>query len=365
MAIVHDWLVGGGAEKVVQAIHEMYPDAPIYTSYCSDEWRNKLGNKVITGYLQYWPFSKLRKFLPVLRIWWFTRLDLRSYDLIISSSGNGEAKGVKKLNPSATHICYCHSPTHFYWDKYDEYLKNPGFGFLNPLARFGLKILVGPLRKWDLKASARPNYLIANSTHIQTMIKKYYSRDSVVIHPPVDTNRFAPLPITQSPSPKRSGFITIGRQKPYKRTDLIIKACTQLDLPLTVIGNGPENNNLQNIAGKSVKFIKNGSDYEIEQGLAKALGFIFAAYEDFGIVPVEALASGTPVIAYKAGGALDYITPKTGLFFGEQKVGSLVNALQNFDPRKYKQDDLTTKANQFSKAVFVQKMANFIKNTLA
>ncbi len=151
IAIVHDWLVGGGAEKVVQAMHELFPDAPIYTSYCSDEWREKLDGKVVTGYLQKWPFSKLRKFLPVLRIWWFEHLDLTDFDIVLSSSGNGEAKGVKRLNPMATHICYCHSPTHFYWDKYDEYLKSPGFGMFNPLARLGLKVLVGPLAQMGFK----------------------------------------------------------------------------------------------------------------------------------------------------------------------------------------------------------------------
>ncbi|HUD03770.1 MAG TPA: glycosyltransferase, partial [Patescibacteria group bacterium] len=326
IAIVHDWLVGGGAEKVVQALHELFPDAPIYTSCSTDEWRKKLDNKVITGYLQNWPFSKLRKYLPVFRIWWFEHLNLKDYDIVISSSGNGEAKGVKKLKSGAIHICYCHSPTHFYWDKYDEYLKSPGFGFFNPLARASLKILVGPLRKWDLKASNRPNYFIANSCHIQKMIKKYYRRESVVIHPPVDISRFKNLPLDKP----RNGFVTIGRQTPYKRTDIIVQACTKLNLPLAVLGGGPEHKHLQKIASASILFFEGyASDHDVEQALIKASAFIFASNEDFGILPVEAMAAGTPVIAFKAGGALDYVNPKTGIFFEEQTTESLEKALIN------------------------------------
>ncbi|HPW48015.1 MAG TPA: glycosyltransferase, partial [Candidatus Saccharibacteria bacterium] len=256
IAIVHDWLVGGGAEKVVLALHEMFPKAPIYTSYCTDTWRKKLDNKVVTGFLQYWPLSKLRKFLPLLRIWWFEHLDLTGYDLVISSSGNGEAKSVKKLNKKALHICYCHSPTHFYWDKHEEYLKSPGFGIFNPLARLGLKILVRPLQKYDLKAANRPDYFVANSTHIQRLIKKYYNRDSIVIHPPVDVDRFAPRSGSGSPASKL-GFVTVGRQTPYKRTNIIIEACNRLKLPLTVIGYGPEHQKLIKMAGPTINFIEN------------------------------------------------------------------------------------------------------------
>ena len=146
IAIVHDWIYGGGAEKVILEIHKLYPDAPIYTSFCSDEWRERLDNKVVTGYLQRWPFSKIRRLLPLLRQWWFAKLDLSEFDIIISSSGNGEAKFVRKSRPDQLHICYCHTPTHFYWRHYDEYIKRPSF---RPqwLARLGLRTLVRPLKK--------------------------------------------------------------------------------------------------------------------------------------------------------------------------------------------------------------------------
>src|SRR3990167_8961662 len=163
VAIVHDWLYGGGAEKVVEQLHTLYPDSPIYTSYCTDEWRKRLDNKVVTGYLQNWPFSRLRKFLPLLRQWWFARLDLSDYDLIISSTGNGEAKFAR----GKKHICYCHSPPHFYWRKYESYLRNPGFGAFDWLARIGLKLFVKPLRKRDYNAAQQVDAFIANSTHIQ------------------------------------------------------------------------------------------------------------------------------------------------------------------------------------------------------
>jgi glycosyltransferase involved in cell wall biosynthesis len=188
VAIVHDWLYGGGAERVIYELHQLYPEAPIYTSYCSREWRDKLDNVVVTGWLQHWPFNRLRKFIPFLRIWWFTHLDLSAYDLVISSSG-AEAKGIK-VPKSTLHINYCHAPTHYYWSRYDEYMSRPGFGIFDPLARLGLKLLVSPLRKWDFKAAQRPDYMIANSSHIQAEITKYYNRDSTVIFPPVNIERF-------------------------------------------------------------------------------------------------------------------------------------------------------------------------------
>jgi glycosyltransferase involved in cell wall biosynthesis len=363
VAIVHDWLVGGGAEKVVLELHKMFPDAPIYTSYCTNEWRQKLDGKVVTGWLQH--FGKIRKFMVLGRIWWFTHLDLSDYDLIISSSGNGEALAVRKnyvplkkrlrtisstLNPqpSTLHINYCHSPTHYYWRHYDQYLARPGFGVFDPLARLGLKLLVGPLRKWDYKAAQRANVMIANSTHIQADIKKYYGRDSVVVHPPVDTERF-----TDAPERPRSGFVTMGRLATMKRVDLIVDACTQLNVPLKVIGRGPAYADLVKRAGPSITFLNNVSDEDMPSQLASAKAFVFASFEDFGIAPIEAMATGTPVIAYQAGGALDYVVPsQTGEFFPEQTVESLKAALQKFDPSKYNPNDITSASLAFSSEQF-------------
>jgi glycosyltransferase involved in cell wall biosynthesis len=362
VAIVHDWLTSiGGAERVVLALHEMFPDAPIYTSQYDPkqiDWFKHAD--VRTTWLQKLPKNNtFRKFLPVLRRVAFENLNLSEYDLIISSSG-AEAKSVKKLKKDAIHICYCHSPTHYYWSRYNEYLKQPGFGILNPLARLGLRILAGPMRKWDYKAAKRPDYFIANSTHIQKMIKKYYNRESVVIHPPVDIDRFSPTTSYQSPISKRSGFLAASRMTPYKRLDLAVKACTKLNLPLTVIGDGPMYEDLQKIAGPTINFVGYIEDAHMPKYFAKTKALIFPGLEDFGIVPVEAFASGTPVIAYKAGGALDYVNSKTGMFFDEQTVDSLAGALQKFDFKNYKQPDLIAQASKFGKSNFKNSLVDFI-----
>lgn len=357
VAIVHDWLLGGGAELVVEQLHKLFPDAPIYTSYCTSEWRQRLDDKVVTGWLQY--LGAVRKFIPFLRIWWFTHLDLEAYDLVISSSG-AEAKGIKVTKP--LHINYCHAPTHYYWSRYDEYLRSPGFGPFDWLARTGLVLLVGPLRRWDFQAAQRPDYIIANSTHIQAEIKKYYRRASVVIHPPVYFERF------QKPehrNQERSGFVISGRQTPYKRFDLAVQACTDLAVPLTVIGTGPEHRKLRRLGGKTVTFLGRVADEVVEEEFARAQALIFPGLDDFGITPVEAMAAGTPVLAYQAGGALDYVQPGvTGEFFAAQTVESLKATIRQFLSHDYIPKDCRLMARHFSTEVFSHQMQTFIQKAL-
>jgi len=390
VVLVTDWIYGGGGELVVEEFHRIYPDAPIYTSYCSDEWRQRLNSKVVTGYLQHPPFKQMRKFLPLLRQWWFAGLDLNNYDLIISITGNGEAKFAHSRSPHLSqtrsgtdrsphlssinshlsgrrpvHISYCHTPVHFYWRHYSEYLDNPGF---KPvwLARLGLKALVGPLKRRDYAAAQKVDHFIANSSHISADIKKYYNRDSVTIYPPVNTSFFSQLLTTSSRLPKpRLGFVIWGRHVPMKKIDIAIKACNQLQLPLTVIGSGPITAELKKLAGPTVTFAGRVSDTELAKLAASAEAFIFPSLEDFGIAPVEALAAGTPVIAYKAGGALDFVIPgKTGEFFTEQTVKSLVTALQNFKPRTYDHADISQFAEKFSAQNFKANVSRFIKDKL-
>ena len=379
IAIVCDWLTGiGGAEKVVLEIHKMYPDAPIYTSqYDPIELGWFSGADVRTGWLQKFPTS-LKKFMPVLRAWYFSHLNLNEYDVIISVNFGAESKGIK-FRSDALHICYCNAPTHYYWSRYDDYIKNPGFGLLNPVARLGLKLLVGPMRKWDYKAAQRPSVMIANSGHIAKEIKKYYGRESTVIHPPVDTKKFLVLSskfseATQNPelrtqNPKsspRSGYVVAGRQTPYKRFDLAIAAATKLFLPLTVLGNGPDHSRLVKLAGPSVKFKKNVSDNDMVKAFQNAKGFIFAGLDDFGITPVEAMAAGTPVIAFKAGGALDYVVDgQTGTFFSEQTVQSLVDALEKFETLTFSEETVVNKAVQFNPENFKVNIRNFVNDELA
>ncbi len=357
VAIVHDWLVGGGAERVVAELHKLFPEAPIYTSYCTPEWRERLDNKVITGWLQH--FGRLRKFMGLGRIWWFTRLDFSAYDLVISSSG-AEAKGIR-VPKNTLHVNYCHAPTHYYWSRYDEYMAHPGFGVLDPLARFGLRLLVAPLRRWDYKAAQRPDLMLANSTHIQAEIKKYYRRDAEVLFPPVDTSRFQ----GKTSANKRHGFVIVGRQTPYKRVDLAVAACTKLGLPLTVVGNGPDHQRLRAMAGPSITFVADATDADVVRYFQSAEAFIFPLIDDFGVVSLESLAAGTPIIALHGGGALDYVVPgKTGEFFAEQTVDSLCEALKTFQPEKYDHAAIREAAQAFSPEHFDQKLLDFLSAAL-
>lgn len=362
VAIVCDWLVGiGGAERVVLELHRMYPDAPIYTSQYDPSkisWFEDAD--VRTTWLQKLP-SGLKKFLPLLRSWTFSRLDLSEYDLVLSSSG-AEAKGVK-TGKNTLHISYVHAPTHYYWLRYDEYLANPGFPLgLNWLARLGLKLLVEPLKTWDRMAAKQPDLLIANSTYTQAMIKKYYRRDSTVIFPPVEVDRFRP----SAKEPLRHGFVVAGRQTPYKRFDLAIAACEELQVPLIVIGDGPDHKRLEKLAGRGVTFLSNVNDSEIVAHFESAIGFIMPNADDFGIVAVEAMAAGTPVIAYNKGGAQDYIVPgKTGVFFERQTSKNLAAALETATAKSFDRDKIIQHANQFSVLTFNKNMLDYIKTSLS
>lgn len=367
VAIVCDWLTHiGGAERVVYEWHRMFPDAPIYTSQYDANPKNWHGwdwletADIRTTWLQKLPKS-LKKFLPVLRALTFPRIDLSEYDLILSSSG-AEAKSVHTAKDSL-HICYCHAPTHYYWQRYDEYLERPGFPpGTNWLARLGLKLLISPLRRWDRHAAQQPDIMIANSTHTQEMIKKYYRRDAQVIYPPVDIDRFK---IKGTP-PTRHGFVTAGRQTPYKRVDLAVQVCTKLKLPLVVIGNGPEHKKLERLAGRNVTFLTSVSEEDMAQHFQSSLAFIFPTNtEDFGVTAIEALAAGTPVIAYAKGGPKDYVVPnKTGLFFDKQTTASLAKAITGFNPNKFNAETIAEFSEQFSTAQFIRQMQALI-NTVS
>ncbi len=362
VAIVCDWLTGiGGAERVVLELHRLYPEAPIYTSQYDPEkidWFKDAD--VRTTWLQTLP-KGLKKFLPLLRAWTFSHLDLSEYDLVLSSSG-AEAKGVH-TGPNTLHICYCHSPTQYYWTRRDEYMRRPGFPLgLNWLAKLGLRLLIGPLRRWDRRAAKHPDYLIANSTHTQAMIKRYYRRESTIIAPPVDTDRFKPGGKEQL----RHGFVVAGRQTPYKRFDLAIEACNELKVPLLVIGDGPDHRRLEKLGGRSTTFLTNVSDTEIVDKFESALGFILPNMDDFGIVAVEAMAAGTPVIAYNKGGALDYVVSgKTGLFFERQTAQSLAKVLETATTKSFNYQAIAEHAQQFSVNIFIKNMRDFIKRCVS
>lgn len=356
VAIVCDWLTNvGGAEKVLLAIHQMYPDAPIYTSQYNPkgiDWFKDAD--VRTGWLQVFP-AKIRRIIPMFRQSYFNKLDLSDYDLVISVTG-AEAKSIKTGN--ATHICYCHVPTQYYWQMYDDYVENPGFGILNPIVRFFFKAFVNPLKKADFKGAQRPDYFVTISSYAADMINKYYKRDAVVIAPPVEVDKFP-----ASKNSKREGFINFSRQVSWKRQDIAIKACIKAGKKLTLIGDGPEHQELVKAANSSplIKFLPTMTSKEIAKELSKAEAFIFPSMEPFGIAPVEALSAGCPVIAYKEGGAADYIKDKkNGILFDKQNVDSLAKALKDFEKMKFNQKEIIESAKEYDVENFKKKLQSFI-----
>jgi glycosyltransferase involved in cell wall biosynthesis len=359
VAIVCDWLTGiGGAERVVLQIHKLFPSAPIYTSQYDPQkidWFKKAD--VRTLWTQKLP-SSIKKFLPPLRAIAFRQLNLSNYDLVISSSG-AEAKAVR-TGKNTIHICYCHAPTHYYWMRYDDYLKDPGFGQLDWLARLALRFFVWPLRWLDYKAAQKPDYLIANSTFTKEQIKKYYERDSEVIYPPVDIDRFK----NNIPWNKKNGFVIVGRQTPYKKVNLAVNAATELGIDLTVIGDGPDHKMLVKSAGPSVKFITNANDREVANYVARSKAFIFPNIDDFGISAVESLAAGTPVIAYRGGGALDYITDKNGLFFNEDTVTSIIKTIVRLLNISFNTKLIEESIKKFNDAEFINNLQGYINRVM-
>jgi glycosyltransferase involved in cell wall biosynthesis len=344
IAIVCDWITGvGGAEAVIKELHKIYPEAPIYTSTYEVSKGKPYGNADIrTSWLQKLP-KPLRKhqLLTIPRQWYFGHLKLKGYDVVFSA-GSAESKAVRA--PDGVHINMCYTPSLQYWVKPEEYLNKDGTGGLNPIWRLGLKLLMPYVKRWDLKASKRPDIMYAISTEVQKRIKKFYGRESGLLYPPADIERF-----TNSGTQKRSGFVTFGRQVQHKRFDLAIAACNEAQVPLTVVGNGPEHDRLKRMAGANITFKTNVPDEDMVKYISTAEAFIFPNEEDFGIVAVEAQAAGTPVIAYRAGGALDTVVEGvTGEFFDEQTSASLAKVIRGFNYKIYNTRSITEQADRFS-----------------
>ncbi|MBR2998699.1 glycosyltransferase [Candidatus Saccharibacteria bacterium] len=383
VALVCDWLTGvGGGEKVLLELHRLFPEAPIYTSQYKPElmdWFNDAD--VRTGFLQKFPLG-LRRFLGPLRQWYFSHIDLSEYDLVISVTG-AEAKAVRPKN--GVHICYCHVPTQYYWEMYDDYVKNPGFGILNPFVRFFFKLLVRPLRKADLKAAQRPDYFVTISEYAKDMIKKYYGRESTIIYPPVelddfrngkDANAACPSDTLRAALAKSSCsaehfafasspyYITTSRQVNWKKIDLAVKACLMTQRKLLVIGDGPEHKKLVKLAKGSnlVKFLPFMKKEELVTYLKGAKGYLFPSLEPFGIAPVEALSVGCPVIAYGKGGACDYVkNRKNGILFKEQTAKSLAEAILAFEKMKFDRKKISRGVQKFDLPRFDKEILDFVK----
>lgn len=364
IAIVCDFLTTmGGAENVVLAMHEAFPDAPIYTAVYNPEKMPAFTKLDIrTSSLQKLP-KKLRgyhKLLPTIAVKAMRKLDLSEYDIILTSSYL-HGHQVTKSRPNQVIINYCHTPPRYYWSHYDLYRKNPGYGKLNPIIRTLMPLMIPRQRKLDLEAAKQVDVFIANSTETQKRIQQYYGRKSTVINPPVDVSRFTPA------RERGDHYVTIGRQLPNKRFDLAIAACTKLGLPLHVFGIGPLHDELVAIAGPSISFhtdrFGDASDEAVEKSLNTARGFIFPSDEDFGIVTVEALAAGAPVIGYAKAGTLDIVTsPEVGELFHHQTVDDVVAAIKRAEANTYFPSKLNRTARRFDKSLFLTKLRKVVRD---
>lgn len=364
IAIVHDWLTNmGGAERVVLAMHEAFPDAPIYTSVYEPEHMPLFkGLDVRTTWLQNLPgpLRKLHKFFPVLRVWAFRALDLSDYDIMLSSS-SAEAKQVRKTRQDQVHLCYCHTPIRYYWSHYHEYKQNPGFGAFNPLVRLAMPLIVPYMKKRDFAAAQDVDVFIANSSEVQARIRTYYKKPSTIIHPPVDIERFTPAP------ERDDYYVAMCRQVPYKRVDLVVQAAKALDVPLKVFGNGSEHNHLMQLAGPRTEFFTDrfgdASDEAVARALNAAKGFIYPAEEDFGIVQVEALAAGAPVITYGRGGSRDIVQDGVnGVLFDDQTVAAVVAAIERAEATRFDHQAIARTAKRFAKTLFISKLRKVVSD---
>lgn len=352
VALVHDWLVTlGGADRVLLALHTLFPDAPVFTTLFEPSRLPPAfaALDVRTSWLQRLPHGGGRhRWLVPLMPAAVRAFDLRGYDLVISSS-HACAKGAA-MPPGAVHICYCYTPMRYAWDQRDAYVASVP-GAARPLARAALE----RLRRWDAAAAASVHHFIAISRFVAERIRRCYGREAEVIHPPVDTEFFTPG------GEAGEFYLAAGRLVPYKRFDLAVEACSRLRLRLVVVGDGPELRRLRASAGPSVEFVGEVPDEALRDYYRRCRALIFPGVEDFGLVPVEAQACGRPVVAYAAGGALESVRDGvTGVFFRRQTPEALSEALLEADRRSFDPAAVRARAEQFSARVFAARMAAFV-----
>jgi len=351
MALIHDWLVGeGGAEKVLESFFNMFSHPPIYTLFYDHGKMEKTfcsNGEIHCSFLQKIPLSLsfYRHLLPFFP-WAVESFDLKEFDLIVSSS-HAVAKGIK-VEDHQLHICYCHTPMRYIWDLQEEYLSP----FSSPVQK-ALRVVFHRLRKWDIKTSQRVDVFVANSMHVAKRIERAYQRKAVTIYPPVAVDDF------YCSEQKEGYYITHGRLVPYKRVDLLVEAFRLMpDRKLVIIGTGPEEKKLRKRASQNVEFLGFVERSKLALYLSQAKAYLFAAEEDFGIGVVEAQASGLPVIALGKGGALEtVIQGRTGIFFNEASIGSLIEAIKSFEKKEdtFNAASIKNHAEQFSVVHFQEK----------
>ena len=350
VAIVHYWLVTmRGGERVIERVLDLFPQADIFTHvYDEGAMSQKIRRaKVTTSFINGLPFARTRYqyYLPLMPMA-LEQLDLRGYDLVVSSE-SGPAKGVI-TDPSSLHVCYCHSPMRYLWDHYHLYRRDAG-----RLVKAVMPYSYHRLRQWDMNSSARVDRFAANSTFIQNRIRKSWRRESELIHPPVECDLFSP---TQDVGDR---YLWVGQMVPYKRPDLAVEAFNATGLPLTMVGSGSMLKQLRAKAGPNIEIIERMSFPDLKDAYRKAKALVFTAEEDFGIVPVEAMASGRPVLAFGRGGVLDSVDEGvTGLFFAQQEPESLIDGLDRMESwlAGFEPQAALAQAAKFAPEVFDEKL---------
>ena len=358
VAIVHYWLVGmRGGEKVVEALCEMYPQADIFTHvYVPDLVSEQIRrHRIIPTFINKLPRARsmYKNYLPLMPLA-LEQLDLRGYDLIISSE-SGPAKGI--LPPAnALHVCYCHTPMRYVWNMYHDYRAGAGL-----MARMLMPALTHYLRLWDASSAARVDSFVANSATVATRIRRYYGAPSVVIHPPVDTDAFSVTPAAEL----EDYYLMAGELVGYKRPDLAVRAFNSMKLKLVVIGGGEMLSEVRRLAGPTVKILGSQPFDVLRHHYARCRALVFPGEEDFGMVPVEAMASGRPVIAFGRGGATETVEPGvTGIFFAEQTVEAICAAVTGLAEMTLDPEQISRHARQFGRDQFFQKMRAHIDSLL-
>jgi glycosyltransferase involved in cell wall biosynthesis len=357
VAIVHDWLTGmRGGEKVLEVLCELYPEATLFTLLYNKSSLSATIEKmsIKTSFIDLMPLKKekYRNYLPL-----FPRaiesFDFSEFDLIISTS-HCVAKGAMR-RPGALHICYCHTPMRYVWEMYDEYFGKEKAGILTRLA---MSYFVSGLRRWDVNSSSRVDYFIANSYNVAKRIKEYYNRASDVIYPPVDTSLFS---LNES---KGSYYLIVSALVPYKKVEIAVQAFNQTGKELLIVGSGPESKRLQSMAKRNIKFLGWRNDAELSQLYGGCRALIFPGVEDFGIVPLEAMSSGKPVIAFGQGGALETVATEagntTGIFFSKQTASCINEAIEDSEKINYNPDIIRKHALTFDRSIFKERIKSFI-----
>ena len=363
-AIVHEWLTTyAGSERCVESFTNLYPDADLFVLFNflnKDELKLITKGKVpTTSFIQKLPFakSKARKYLALFPLA-VEQFDLSEYDLVISSS-HAVAKGAL-TNSNQLHICYSHTPMRYAWDLTHQYLKESNLtgGLKGMIA----KSMLHYIRMWDISTANRPDYYIANSNYIAGRIKKIYNREATVINPPVDINKF------EFCDKKENYYLTAARFVPYKRVDIIAEAFSLMpEKKLIIVGDGPDEEKIKAKAAKNVQFVGYQTGEKLKVLFKKAKAFIFAAEEDFGITVIEAMASGTPVIAFNKGGTAETVIDSVnGIHFNEQNALSIKNAVERFESKKdsFNYASIAEYAKQFERKVFETKIKDFIEEKL-